>query len=177
MRKSRPSSPSACHYARHSPEGEGSPSRDRPLGLLPRAPLPPCPSCSQLLTPSYKNTAAVGTSTAAWTASASGYRARAGRRPPTRLPRLLQHRHKRNAGVREDHTPHPSSGPWDSARIRDAGSGWHRRSRRLDRIRSRARRVADQALELARAHGEAGSEAAVLVLLGDIAVVPDPSEI
>ena len=36
--------------------------------------------------------------------------------------------------------------------------------------------MADQALELARAHGEAGSEAAVLVLLGDIALVQDPPD-
>ena len=40
-----------------------------------------------------------------------------------------------------------------------------------------ARRMADQALELARTRGEAGCEAAVLVLLGDIAMVQDPPDV
>jgi tetratricopeptide (TPR) repeat protein len=40
-----------------------------------------------------------------------------------------------------------------------------------------ARRIADQALELSRTQGEAGCEAAVLVLLGDIAMVQDPPDV
>jgi tetratricopeptide (TPR) repeat protein len=40
-----------------------------------------------------------------------------------------------------------------------------------------ARRVGDQALDLSRTHGEAGCEAAVLVLLGDIALAQDPADV